>query len=83
MPLYYESLCYKSLHDPDSIEMLGIINATRKADLGKTFGWASALQSALGIAVINGAVNAASLVETHAAAIETAIDNSYTAMILD
>ncbi len=81
LPVYYETLCYKSLRDEDSIDMLEIITDTRAADLGRCYGWSLYLLEELGKAVLNkGDLNTASIVASYETTVNANIQQSLDAM---
>ena len=81
LPVYYETLCYKSLRDDDSIEMLDTITHSRKADLGRVYGWSNSILEALGTKVLDkGSLDAASTIEAFRSLVIGKIDASLTAM---
>lgn len=80
LPVYYESLCYKSLRDEDSIDMLEIIHAARTADLGRVYGWTTSLLSSIANSIIKRSGDYASTFAKNEEKLTTTIANSLEAM---
>lgn len=67
---------HKQLRNEDSIEMLEIISECRTYEIGRAFGWTTALLDGMDTAVVAGRNEAASMVASHRDAIAAMIDAS-------
>ncbi len=80
LPVFFDSLCYKSMRDEDSLDMLNIINTYRKADLGRIFGWTQVFLDQVGSQLVKGNLNIMSDIESKRTSIENSITKTMDAL---
>ena len=78
LPVYYDSnLSYRSLSDPEAVEMLNIIRDTRCFETSLLYGWTTEFYLDLQDVFIGGtsSINASPVIATHRGKIVKTINN--------
>lgn len=76
LPVYFEALCYKSLRDEDSIEMLEMIQASRTCDIGWMYNWTMNFLYSIGTSILKSSGSYASTFAANESKIQSSIQKT-------